>query len=151
MTLPNKNPKEDKQQTDPRMWRKLSVAIEKKKSQLAEFLGRASEKLSSNEKKLALLFFGIVMGGISLTLIVRPFRNSPENTYGFSRELHEPITSIPIQPSDSVFSQGDYQLLIGYKHTLDSLKQHDPATYHELLKGREGLLDSINFLIRLYQ
>jgi len=151
MTLSKKDRKQTEPHTNPGIGERLSVAIEKKKRDLANALGRASERLSPGGKKLSLLFFGIVMGGISLALIVRPFRDSPVNAYGFSKELHTPFTTVPIQPSDSLLSQEDFQLLIGLKHTLDSLKQHDPATYHELLKGREGLLDSINFLINIYQ
>ncbi len=146
----NKNRIPEEQPANTGVWGRLSDAIEKRKRAVAEFLGRTSERLSPNGKKLSLLFFGIVMGGVSLALITAPFRDSPVSAYGFTKELSPPSTTVPIQPSDSIFSQEDYQLLIGFKHTLDSLKQYDPATYHELIKGREGLLDSINFLLRFY-
>lgn len=147
----SKNLIPEEQPANTGVWGRLSDAIEKGKRAIAEFLGRTSERLSPNGKKLSLLFFGIVMGGVSLALITAPFRDSPINAYGLTKELSPPLTTVPIPPSDSIFSQEDYQLLIGFKHTLDSLKQYDPATYHELIKGREGLLDSINFLIRFYQ
>lgn len=151
MKSSNKNQIHNERQPGTGIWERLSGAIEKRKRMIADFLGRTSERLSPNGKKLSLLFFGIVMGGVSLTLITAPFRSSSINTYGFTKELSAPLTTVPVQPSDSVFSQEDYELLLGFKHTLDSLKQYDPATYHELIKGREGLLDSINFLIRFYQ
>lgn len=151
MALSKKNRKEDSPQTTPGVWEKLSGAIENKKRQLAEFLGRKSEKLSPQGKKLSLLFFGVVMGGICLALIVKPFQDSPANAYGFSKELSAPLLTVPRQQADSAFSREDYKMLLGFKQTIDSLKQYDPTTYNELLKGREGLLDSINFLIGIYK
>lgn len=140
-----------KARQDPGAWEKLAAIIEKRKRQLAEFLGTKSERLSARGKKVALLFFGIVMGGVSLALITKPFRDSTSVDYSFTRMRHTPVPIPSGEPSDSLFSREDYELLIGYKQTLDSLKKYDPATYHELLKGREGLIDSIDFLIRLYQ
>lgn len=151
MTLSKKNRKEAGQQTKPALWERLSGIIDKKKHQLAEFLGRQSEKLTPQGKKLSLLFFGIVMGGISLALIVKSFRDSPTNAYGFSKEISKPIFIIPLHQADSMFSREDYEVLLGFKQTIDSLKRYDPTTYEELLKGREGLVDSINFLISIYQ
>lgn len=151
MALSKKNRIEGGQEPAPALWERLSVKIDKKKRQLAEFLGRHSEKLTLQGKKLSLLLFGIVMGGTSLVLIVKPFRDSAANPYSFSKEIGKPLFIVPPHQVDTMLSHEEYEMLLGFKQTIDSLKRYDPATYDRFLKGHEGLLDSINFLISIYK
>ncbi len=130
---------------------KLPEKIDQLKRYLASFLGRQSEKLSSQQKKLSLLFFGILMGGISLGLIFRPFINSESGSFTIPEGMKTTITIVPPETHEPIIVQEDLQMLLEFKSTLDSLYKFDRPTYEELLRGREGLLDSIDFLIGLYK
>ncbi len=146
----NDNPKTtpaDKEETKP----KLSEKIDRLKRYIAAFLGKQSEKLSSQQKKLSLLFFGILMGCISLELIVRPFLSSDSGSFTIPEGMKTTITIVPPDTREPVISLEDLQMLIEFKSTLDSLYKFDRPTYEELLRGREGLLDSIDFLTGLYK
>jgi hypothetical protein len=128
---------------------RLSRRIEKGKRKLADFLNRQSERLSVNGKKTALICFGVIVTLVSVMMIIEPFRNKMTHAATFfPAQIEAP--SVPKPFSDDVFSEEDYLLLTGFKKMLDSLKRHDPQVYHEVLKGRDGLLDSVNFLIDLY-
>ena len=61
------------------------------------------------------------------------------------------ITIVPPETHEPVIAQEDLTMLMQFKSTLDSLYKFDRPTYEELLRGREGLLDSIDFLIWLYK
>lgn len=128
---------------------RLSEIFDKRKRQLADFLGRQSEKLSPQSKKVMLLFFGVMMGGICLALILKPFHRSAINS-PFILEAIEPTVTVPQSSMDSLPSREDHEKLIGFMKVMDSLRKYDHATYDELLKGREGLLDSIRTLISIY-
>lgn len=130
--------------------RRLSKSLDKWQRQLADFLSRQSEKLSPKGKKLLLLLFGILMGGISIWLIVKPFQDSRPETFLIPQAIQVPEIQRPESHSYPLISKEDYQVLHGLKQTLDSLKVNDRPTYDELLNGRQGLLDSINFLLNLY-
>lgn len=128
---------------------RLSEIFDKRKRQLADFLGRQSEKLSPQSKKVMLLFFGVMMGGLCLALILKPFHRSAINS-PFILEAITPTVIVPKSSMDSLLSHEDHEKLIGFMKVMDSLRKYDHATYDELLKGREGLLDSIRTLIRIY-
>jgi hypothetical protein len=127
---------------------KMISSIEKIKITLTHFLSRQSEKLSPAGKKVLLLVFGLLMGGISLYLMIEPFRNPVSAELLFSKQQIQK-TIVP-QPAPPLISQEEYVLLIGYKKKLDSLRRYDPQSYQILMHHRQGLLDSLEFLIRLY-
>lgn len=130
---------------------KLPERIDQFKRYLADFLGRQSEKLSLLQKKRALLLFGILMGGISLGLIFRPFISSNSGSFTIPDGMKTTITIVPPDTREPVIAKGDFQMLMEFKSTLDSLHKFDRPTYEELLRGREGLLDSVDLLIGLYK
>jgi hypothetical protein len=128
---------------------RLSHRIEMGKRKFAHFLNRRSERLSTRGKKTALICFGVIVTLVSVSLIIEPFRNKMVNASTFlPAQIEAP--SIPKPSSDVVFSEEDYLLLTGFKKMLDSLKRYDPQVYHEVLKGHDGLMDSVNFLLDLY-
>jgi hypothetical protein len=127
---------------------KVISSIEKTKITLTHFLSRQSEKFSPAGKKLLLLVFGLLMGGISLYLMIEPFRNPVSAERLFSKQQIQK-TIVP-QPAPPLISKEEYLLLISYKKTLDSLRRYDPQSYQVLMQHRQGLLDSLEFLIRLY-
>jgi|APTNR8051073442_1049403.scaffolds.fasta_scaffold04610_3 hypothetical protein len=118
---------------------------------LADYLRRQSEKLSSSQKKLALALFGLLMGGICLTLTIRPFYYSSASEFNLPEGMTTKARVIPPAEREAMFSEEDFLMLMKFKSTLDSLYKTDRPVYNELLRGREGLLDSINFLIDFYK
>ena len=129
---------------------KLSEKIEKYKRQLADNLTRTSERFSLQSKKRLLAFLGIIMGCICLAMMIEPFRKPFNNMNMIQAAQHTPVVIVPPGNGESLFSPQDYKTLLGFKQTMDSLKVNDRISYDEILQGREGLLDSINFLISIY-
>lgn len=140
-----------KQETeDLSIRKKIEQEVESRKQELSGFLSKQSERLSPRGKKILLLVFGIILGGAGLLLITQPFRHTTSTLSIASPPSEGPAIIILDHPEDLI-SHGDYQLLVGFRKTLDSLKLHDPYTYQSLLRERQGLIDSLDFLIRLYQ
>lgn len=148
MKLFKKNWKNSQENTSTIRGR-LSEIFDKRKRQLADFLGRQSEKLSPQSKKIIVLFFGVIMGGICLALALKPFQHSATNN-SLILETLAPSVIVPQTSIDSLRSHEDHKKLIGFMKAMDSLRKYDHATYDELLKGREGLLDSIRTLVSIY-
>lgn len=117
----------------------------------ADYLKIQSEKLSLSQKKLALALFGLLIGGVCLTLTIRPFYYSSANEINLPEGMTTEARVIPPAEREAMFSEEDYLMLMKFKSTLDSLYKKDRPVYDELLRGREGLLDTINFLIGLYK
>lgn len=130
---------------------KLAATLNTYLRKLADYPRRQSERLSSTQKKLALALFGLLMGGICLTLTIRPFYNSSASGFNLPEGVTTKAFIIPPGEGEAMFSEVDYLMLMKFKSTLDSLYKADRPTYDALLVGREGLLDSINFLISIYK
>jgi len=139
----------DEQTQRPSLNERINQKIDSKKKELADFLSMQSERLSVSRKKLLLVTFGIVMGGASLYLLTTPFHATTEVISIAPSPSETPQVIIQDRP-ENLISHGDYELLVGFRQTLDSLRLHDPFTYQSLLRERQGLIDSLDFLIRLY-
>jgi len=127
----------------------LTSSIESGKRKVADFMEKQSERLSPSGKKRALICFGLIVTLASIMMMTEPFRDKAVNTSTFfPSQMEVPPGTRPFP--DDVFSEEDYLLLSGFKRTLDSLKQYDPQVYRELLNGRQGLLDSMDYLLRMY-
>lgn len=116
---------------------------------LADYLAQQAERFSPRTKKMMLVLLGILTTVLSVWLVIEPFRR----VYPVNATIMQ--DQISIQPfvrafPDEVFSEEDYIMLKKFKNMLDSLRRYDPKIYREVLHGREGLLDSINYLIDLY-
>lgn len=129
---------------------KLSEKIETYKRQLADNLNRASERFTLQSKKRFLAFLGIILGCICLAMVIEPFRKPFNNMDMIPAAQHAPVVIVPPGGAESLLSSQDYKTLLEFKQTMDSLKVNDRTAYDEILQGREGLLDSINFLISIY-
>ena len=126
----------------------LYGAILKAQRKLADWLGKQSERLSPQGKKVSLLLLGLLMGGISLMLIINSLKGTSVNASVFPQVMESPILSPGVQ-SDPVLTPEEYKKLIHFRKMIDSLKQ-SPQLYNEILQGRTGLLDSIDFLLSIY-
>jgi len=129
----------------------LGEKFEKRMRHLADLLNSASNRLSLQSQKRIVILLGIVMACICTEMIMDPFRRPFQDLYRMPVEYHTPVTVVPPDSLESVLSQQDYKMLLDFKHTMDSLKTDDPTSYEQILQGRESLMDSIDFLIRIYQ
>jgi hypothetical protein len=143
--------KDDNQSGDQTIKGRFAERVDIGKRQLANFLGRQSQKLSLRQQKLMLLLLGVLMGGVSLTLIIRPFQDSSAHTFNIPEGMNAKAFIIPPRERDAMISEEDYLMLLKFKATLDSLYKTDRPVYDELLRQHAGLLDSINLLISIYQ
>jgi hypothetical protein len=141
----------EKKTSEESVKEKLVGSINLLLRKLADYLRTQSEKLSSSQKKLALALFGLLMGGICLTLTIRPFYYSSTNEFSLPKGMTTVARVIPPAEREAMFSEEDYLMLMKFKSTLDSLYKTDRPVYDDLLRGREGLLDSINFLMEFYK
>lgn len=129
----------------------LYTGILKFQRKLADWMGRQSEKLSPQGKKISFLLFGLLMGGISFTLIVNSFKGTSGNASIFPQAIESPVLSPSARP-DPVMTPEEYKKLIHFRKMMDSLKQSPQGRmlYNEILQDRTGLLDSIDFLLSIY-
>ncbi len=145
-----KNNKDDSQSGDQRIKGRFAERIDILKHQLANFLGRQSQKLSLRQQKRILLLAGILMGGISLALIIRPFQDSATHSFNIPKGMNAKAFIIPPRERNAMIAEEEYLMLLKFKSTLDSLHKTNRPVYDEVLQGHAGLLDSINFLISIY-
>lgn len=141
----------EKKTSEESVKEKLVASINVLLRKLADYLRMQSEKLSSSQKKLALALFGLLMGGTCLTLTIRPFYYSSTNEFSLPEGMTTAARVIPPAEREAMFSEEDFLMLMKFKSTLDSLYKTNRPVYDDLLRGREGLLDSINFLMEFYK
>lgn len=124
---------------------KIADKIESRKRRLANCLNNALDTLPLKTRKWVLTIPGIAIGGLCLAMMITPFRHSaPDNI--IQEAITAPVIIIP-PGNETLLSPEDLMMLRDFKQTMDSLKLHDQVTYHEILQGREGLLDSIDVLL----
>lgn len=135
----------------PRAFEVLYGAILKAQRKLADWLGRQSERLSPQGKKGSLLLFGLLMGGISLMLIINSLKGTSVNASVFPTTIESP-TVTPGIGTEPIMTPDEYTKLLRFRRMMDSLKQSPEGRtlYHEILHGRKGLLDSVDFLLNIY-
>lgn len=126
----------------------LHAKWETGKRRLASFLQVQSERLSPDTKRIVLALFGIVMGGLCLLLILRPISDSP--TTGSYTVSIPKVTPAP-KMNEQVVTGDEYRMLADFIRAIDSLKQHDIPLFKEIIEGREGLLDTVRFLLQFHK
>ena len=112
----------------------------------AERLSSALNRLPLRTQRLYLIMTGCIMAGLCLFMVIAPFTKKDTVT----RIVPEGkiSTAIAPPPDDPLLSPADLMMLRDFKQVMDSLKIHDRTTYHEILQGRQGLLDSVEMLLR---
>jgi hypothetical protein len=120
-----------------------------KKSLLASIRNVCSRP-SEQTKKQVLAIIGIVMVSICILTVV----DSTHKPVGSVEFIPDKYTTPFMPHSDSdeaAISTADYKMLLQFVRTMDSLKVYDRASYDTILLGHDGLLDSVHFVLSLYQ
>jgi len=121
--------------------------IEQLKRAIATKLGTRVNSLSLKNRKRLLLLTGCMVVGLCLYIAIAPFRRA-DAVFVIIPKDHIPAS---IVPPDPLFSADDITMLRQFKQMMDSLRLYDSKTYTEILGDRQGLLDSVEMLIQLYQ
>ena len=132
---------------EPSITRLLVEELAKRKRQLAIFLTNQSERMSPRLRKFFFLSLGITL---SLAITVVSYRTA-RNATSFDFLHNEKV--LPLQPIDEeeIVSPEEYQVLMSFYKTLDSLQQQDPFAYKKLMQSHPGIRDTMTLLIHLYQ
>jgi hypothetical protein len=128
---------------------KLSEKIEGGKRQIANYLNELNEKFSQPTRKKIFVIVGIIMGCICLAMIIEPFRNPIGDRDVILRDGNVPVVIAP-PDAEPLISSEEFSMLTDFKKMIDSLRVYDHKSFREILSGRDGLMDSIDFLIKLY-
>lgn len=123
---------------------KLNDKLETLKRNLAGNLSQATEGYSAKTKKRTLLLTGFACALLCIWLSALPFISKRTTTRA---NVSMPVVIHPLQ-NEPILSKEEYKLLEGFITTMDSLKQVNREAYQNAMTGREGLIDSILFLLR---
>jgi hypothetical protein len=107
-------------------------------------------KIPEQTKRQLLAITGIVIVCVCIMTIVEPGDKEAGNIDLVPYTYTAPLLVNP-GGDDATLSAADYTMLLEFIHTMDSLRVYDRATYDTILLGHEGLLDSVRFVISLYQ
>lgn len=106
--------------------------------------------LGTKQKKGCLLLVCFLIGGYSLSLIVKGFLPGKRTALSIQR-ISVPAARDVIDKKRIILSPQDDHRLQKVHAYLDSLKDRDPKTYDSLLQVRPHLLDSLRWLDSIYQ
>jgi hypothetical protein len=123
---------------------------------LSSYLGHKLNQLSGKGKIFLLLMFFACGFGFSLRTLV-------QSIWGEERTTQLRVPEIPAgekvllqrqnEPLNLSTSDNDYQMIIKFRRSLDSLKQSPEGgkEYQRFLNVHPGLLDSINHVLHYYE
>lgn len=126
-------------------------ALEKSEALLKALTERVNRQLSHLPPKIQKRSFiaaGCVVASLCLFMVVSPFTTKDNDTQIVPRGESSTVVVPPIDP---LLSTSDLMMLQDFKQVMDSLKIYDKKTFREILQGREGLLDTVEFLLRWNQ
>lgn len=115
---------------------------------LMERLNRQLSQLPPKVQKRSFITAGCVVASLCLFMVVSPFTTKDNDTQIVPRGESSTVIVPPIDP---LLSTSDLMMLQDFKQVMDSLKIYDKKTFREILQGREGLLDTVEFLLRWNQ
>lgn len=113
---------------------------------LSKYLNACASRLPLKVRKWVGGTLGLGVAALCMVMIARPFYA------GYPAVVIErgrmPVTIVPPQ-GEPILSVEDRAFLAGFKSMMDSLKVHDLDTYAKIIRGREGLLDSVDLILKL--
>lgn len=115
----------------------------------AERLSRSLNQMPVRAQRRWLLVTGCVMAALCLFMVITPFTKKGTTVW----IVPEGRISTQVVPpaEDPLLTPADLMMLRDFKQVMDSLKTYDLSTYNEILQGRQGLLDSVELLLRWHQ
>ena len=131
--------------------------VTEKQTKLAGFLNRKTEGLSTRGKKAFLFAVCLVLGGMSLYLMVKPFWHPMKP----DASLKPKAISVPEHANKTgdenlyphvLVTEEDMKEVRNFKRYMDSLKNSGKGRplYDSILKARPGLMDTVGMLEEMY-
>ena len=117
-------------------------------------MNKGFSKLSLTRRKIAVFFFCLIGGGLSIYYICEAVigvqKKTPVEQIGkfeFPKNYHDRETEAA---SDLLVDEETWNKLQIFKQYMDSLKKFNNSEYQYILLTRPGLMDSINTLEQIY-
>lgn len=137
-------------------WIRMSGFLGERLRQMADRLNKHAQRWPLRAVRIGLVIFCMLYAGFSVYLIVRGVRGTGGKIEidHFAIPEHVIINESSLRPAEApILSHREYERMIGFRRYMDSLRQ-DPAgfrKYSEILQQRPGLMDSLQFIISLYE
>jgi hypothetical protein len=130
----------------------IANGILKVQNKFATMLGKMSASWKTKQQLVFLYLVSIVLGGLSVTAIIKPFDKKAENNVSKPAAIKTP-RMIPEEDRNSVtITDNEINKVHVFKHTLDSLSKTGDGKIKvkNLLSRRPGLMDSLEMVEELY-
>jgi hypothetical protein len=123
-------------------------------NKFAIIMDKGFSKLNSTKRKIAVVFFSLIGGGLSIYYICEAVmvvkKESPVNKIG-SFEIPKNYNERETEARSNVFlDEETWNKVQAFKHYMDSLKSINSPEYYIIMDARPGLMDSIHALEQIY-
>lgn len=123
-------------------------------NKFAVIMNKGFSKLSTTKRKIAVLFFALVGGGLSAYYICEAIigarKETPLEGIG-TFEMPKNFSQRETEAQGDVFvDEETWSKVQFFKQYMDSLKKKNDSHYYQIIKERPGLMDSINTLEHIY-
>ena len=122
----------------------IANRILKIQNKFANVLGKMSASWKTKQKLIFLYLISIVLGGLSVLAIIKPFDKKAQNNLSKPAAIRTPRL-IPDENQNQVrITDEEIKKIHAFKQSLDS------ATKKKLLMQRPGLMDSLDIVEQIY-
>lgn len=103
----------------------------------ASILGKWTRKWKQKQKWILIYFTSLVLGGLSIISIVKPFQDIENNKSFIPKSISIP-KSLPVPEKSFVITEVEYQKVQNLKNSYPGLKKENPGLYDSLLLIEEA-------------
>ena len=131
----------------------IAGGILKVQKKFANVLGQISASWKTKQQLIFLYLVCIVLGGLSVVAIIKPFNKNAPNSLNKPSAIKTPRNIYSNEDQHSVrITENEIRQVHVFKHTLDSLSKTDDGKIkvNKLLNKRPGLIDSLEMVEQLY-
>jgi hypothetical protein len=135
---------------------KIKILVEKFQRWVADFLSDYTRDWSTRKKKIYLILFGLVSGGMSILIVAETLLVKPKETWVFIQRLHIPASigkpGIQWKNSHDAFTKETWEKMEVFSLYMDSISRlpNGRQQVDSLLKKFPGIMDSIRSYEKLY-
>lgn len=122
-------------------------------NKFAIIMNKSFSKLSTTKRKIAVFFFCLIGGGLSIYYIWTAIIDSKKDYVAQIEKFEIPknYNQRETEAKTDVFVDEETWNKVQYfKHYMDSLKKNNSPDYYIIMDARPGLMDSINQLEQFY-
>lgn len=148
--------KKSKQSEMHAVWHQWATAIEKRQRKCSDYLNNKAEKYSKRYKQICLVLFCLLAGGCSFYIAIRAIENPSGKLMiekmSVPKYAMEDDTVSAFLPTP-VLTEKQYHNIQQFKKYMNSLQitKVGKIKHDSIMKTRPGLMDSIDFIEKVYQ